>query len=352
MTRELFEEQQFLSLLFDVRDVFSSFFQEKHPSYWRKGKEHFSDFLLDLAKGQEKNTLPLVESIHISLLYTFFWEEKFLFQVEAYGEEGPVVGEVLHACQIDMGSIQKPLEEIIEKWILWTEEQLVHGIITPVYLKSLVNRCISPVFRYFVAKYRYEWKEALESPLMETLGKTNRFFVNLGEYGGWGHMVYGIRKNVDLLVDSKDIYWKFAQIEDKIYENEVFNQRTIPWGVFRGCVFDHCAFNQFSLTDCQFQDCTFHHVTFTSGFIQGSQFFSCIFLKTTFDGVNFYQMDLEKEQTLDRYRPCAFHACHINGCHFQLCHLGEVKAVDCQISNLTTDLTVVRDSDFQEEVEV
>lgn len=348
MTRELFEEQQFLSLLFQVRDVFTSFFQEQEPSYWNKGRTGFSEFLQDLAKGQEENTFPLVESIHISLLYSSFWEETLVFQVDAYGAEGSVVGEVVHGCQINMGSLKKPLEEILEHWVLWTEEQLVHGIITPVYLKFLVNRCLSPVFRHFVSKYRYEWKESFETPSMESLGKTDRFFVNLGELGGWGEMVYGLRKNVDLLIDSKETYWKFAQIEDKTYENEVFDQRTIPWGVFRGCVFDHCEISQFSLTDCIFQDCTFHHVTFTSGFIQGSQFISCIFLQTTFDGVNFYQTDLEQEQSLDRYRPCGFHACHINGCHFRLCHLAEVTLTDCHSENYSTELTVVRDSDFQE----
>lgn len=342
MGRAEFREEHFYTFLFQLRDDFAQYFQENEETWGQRILDIKDDFLSNL-KTQEKT----LDSIHISLLYTSFFRKTIWVQWDAYGEEGPVVGEKICSKQYAIGSIKDPLDKIMEQWLAQGEAEYLQQDITPIYLESWILECISPVFRYFITQYRYPLYHAFPQSQIQALAPGGKFYINLGELGGWGNMIYALRPNQDLAIQTPESLWNFTHYQDKTYENEIFSQLKIKWGIFRHCVFEHCQIQDFHWTDCHFDHCTFHDVQFTSGFFHGSQFHHCIFLQCTFDGVNFYQMDLEKQDSLDRYIPCSFRHCHINGCDFILCYLVEVTLEHCQISQHHCHLSVVRDSDFE-----
>ncbi len=340
MTQEEFREEYFYQILFDFRDTMGTFFQEKADELENIAENTVEQYLVNLGKTAERP----VESIHISLLYSSYFEKILTFQLDSYGEEGHVMGETLLKEQVSLCNIQAPLQQVLDRWASFLEEE--HREIPLSYVESILISGISPLFRCFITQFRYGLKNMWDIPAIETLPKTNKFYINLGEKGGWGKMIFAIRPKGDLLEQNKDTLYDFVHYTDEIYQDVLFGNLNLTWGVFRNCVFEYCEIKDFHWTDCHFHHCTFHNVVFNSGFIQGSQFHHCVFLKCTFDGVNFYQTDLEKQNALDRYIPVVFSSCRMNACLFSLCHLAEVSLQDCDITQLTTEISVVRDSDF------
>ncbi len=343
MGREEFREANFPSFLLGFRNRMATFLEEQQG----KGLVAMVDDFLSRLKKQEK----IVDSIHISFLYTSFFAQELWVQWDAYGTEGPIVGEKILSKQYPLGSWKAPLEETLQHWLQQGEEAYLQQEITPCYLESWMIESLSPLFRYFITQYRYPLESLFAQGDWEGMERSKAFYVNLGELGGWGKMIYGNRPNQDLAVQTPDSLWNFPIYQEKKYENQGFSGITISWGQFHHCVFEHCKIEEFHWTDCVFDHCTFHDVQFISGFFHGSQFHHCVFLQTTFDGVNFYQSDMEKQDSLDRYRPCVLEHCHMNGCSFQLCYLVEVALHHCQISQQECQLSVVRDSDFEGLVE-
>lgn len=344
MTCEEFYEQYFYQILFDVKDVFHKAFLDK--SRWNSSLESLvSDYFHQLNKVTTPD-LP-VESVHISLLKTSFFTEILTIQVDSNSAQGSFLSESILSVGYELGSIEQELSSLQRKWILFTEEEGIQHQITVAYLQSLILSCFTSVFRYFITEYRYHLKKIFEQEDTFSLPKTNKFFVQLGEYQAWKKMIFALRPDCDLLVNEKDTLWNFTHYEKKEYKGETFEKMDISWGVFEHCTFEHCVIRDFKWTDCKFQHCTFHNVVFENGAFHGSTWIQSMLLKCIFQGTDFFQTDLENKADLDRYQSCSFQLCHMNACKFSLCHLGEVQLLESSVTNTEIEICVVKNSDFE-----
>lgn len=347
MTKEEFHDKYFYDIVFDIRDIFSEFLADRENHFADLAKKSIDAFLSELSLLQEKELVPPIESLQISFLHSSFFEKKLCFQLDAYDEIGTMVGKKHLSQQVIDISMETPLQTIEKKWNQWAKDELLDKIITPAYIESLLISVISPVFRFFISKYRYPLEKNFSQSDIETLQLTDKFYVNLGQLNGWKKMIFALRPDRDLLDNKKESLWNFTQYKDKVYTNEVFDGLTISWAKFEHCTFEHCEIKNFSWTDCSFLHCTFHDVKFTDGILYGCFWKQSVILKCEFVVVDFFQTEEAQLTSMERYRPSVMELCHMNASFFYMCRLEEMKLPQSSVTNTELKISGIRASDFE-----
>lgn len=347
MTQEEFRQEEHNTFLFALRDLFKPYLKEQSDELGRLGHEVLTDFIENLKIIQAEQSISTA-SIHISLLYTGFLEKKLWFQIAAYGEEGHFIGVPQLTKQINALDLSSILPPFLDDWSEKVQKEGNAPIITPSFLEHMVWGMISPLFRFFITEYRYSLEKSFEKSDISSLSLSPTFYVNLGELGGWGKMIYGIRPLQDLLEEEDGSLWDFSHYEDKIYENQVFDGLKISWGTFKNCKFQSCEIKNFTWTDCKFENCTFYETFFRNGSLYGAAFMNCTILKSGFEMVNFYQIYSLQKNTLDRYHSSKMEGCHFSESKFTMCHLDYTKVSDCKFPNTIFDVCVTKHSPLDE----
>lgn len=345
MTKQEFELKYFDVALNSLKNKIYQEYTEDKIGVIKTLKDFFDTYFNNICKLQDDNKISNIKYVKIFIMYNSYRSEKFEFRIDAYSQQGFVFEDSLFTDYIKSKTISNCLKEVYNELIEFTIEEKVQNIVSTAFIDKILLGLIKPVFRYFISKFKYLYKDIFDVNEITKIKRSDDFFITIGEYFDWSKTAFGLRSEIDLFNYDESKGANFRNHNAFYYENKIFNDLKFKQSIFRDCTFENSQIINCIWNDCVFENCKFNNIKCNNTTLLGVIFKNCIFNNSHFDNLNLNK--IVSDGTLELYREPTFLECDMNNCIFEKCDLTNTKLRNCITPNIVINDSVVLNSGFE-----
>ncbi len=305
-------------------------------------KENLKQYLIELSDIQRTQILEPISFIHISFLLISLGESKARIRLDAYTENGIIGSYSLHSKDIYIEYLNEILNNAKLKFINYAREDMVSAFIHKSVIEQMVLRMAIAVNMYIFELYKYHYDEIFEDNELNSIFKSDNFYITYGEYYDWQKTIFAVRPTIDIFNRDDKESLKFRKFDGFIYDDKVFEKLVIKNSKFIKCKFKQTQIVKSIFIDCIFVECDFTEVIFEDSRLLGATFDRCQIKHCNFKKTRFYQKQLKDGETFTLYKGlemidssidiCMFDNCDLTNARLHGCSLGECNFLDTELS--------------------
>ncbi len=350
MTKQEFELKYFNIALNSLKNKIYQCYTENKIEFIDNLKSFFDSYFKHICKLQENNNID-IKYVNIFLMYTSYKSDALEFMVKTYSKQGCLFEDSIYTDYIKSTCISKCLKEVHIELIDFVIEEKLQNIVSKAYIDMIILRTIKPVFRYFISKFKYLYKDVFDINEITKINRDEDFFITIGEYFDWSKTIFGLRSEIDLFNFDESKGANFRNHNAFYYKNKSFDSVDFKHSMFRDCTFENCEIINCNWNDCLFENCKFNNVSINESSFLGVLFNNCILNNNRFYKLNLNGKNSTTDKITELYRNSKFLECDIISCVFEKCDLTNTKLTNCITPNITINDSEISMSSFEKNLQ-
>lgn len=309
-------------------------------------KLQIKDYLMGIAKLQNKKLAGPIAEITFSFLYTALERGQPSFRLDCYGENGRIYSASFLTGSVATPWIAADLEAFMKELEECAEREGLRRFVRPAEFERLKLRAVRSLLYYFAGRFKYLMPYLIDEKALSKITKEDSFVVGMGEYLDWQRPLLAILPEVDIFNCDSGTSFNFRRFPAYHYEKKGFRDLTITNARFTDCVFGSSEIDGCTMNDCVFDGCEFEETTIASTKMLGCLFLNCRLSGCTFTGVDFYTED--SDVMTEYYEPAEFYGCEITDSSMDCCNLSYCMVHACDLQRLAISRSHMEESGFLE----
>lgn len=343
---EMFEKIYYPTAFSNLAKHMIETFEDGLEDMQNSMKLQIKDYLMGIAKLQDKKLAGPIAEITFSFLYTALERGEPSFRLDCYGENGRIYSASLLTGNVAAPWIAADLEAFIKELEESAEREGLRRFVRPAEFERLKLRAVRSLLYYFAGRFKYLMPYLIDEKALSKITKEDGFVVGMGEYLDWQRPLFAILPEVDIFNCDSGVSFDFRRFPAYHYEKKSFRNLTITNGRFTDCKFGSSEIIGCTMNDCVFDGCEFEEMTIASTKMVGCLFLNCRLKQCTFTGVDFY-VEASDEMT-EYYEPAEFYGCEITDSSMDCCRLSCCLVHDCDLQRLEISRSHTEESGFLE----
>ena len=262
--------------LFETEELYQKNFND-YASIFQK---HFLGICENITHLQQSGTLGEIAYLEYTLLYTNLLQKKETAEVRAYNGNWYLDNNQLTAGEFDFSPLFIKYRE------LWTDlfaaRKRFAGAVASHEIKSFLLSCARSFYRYVIAVCRFSILPCIESELFQSINRTEKFEINIGEYMAYTEAVY---KEDQTRTSMDALDWLSLHLEYE-YAFEDFSELDFSKADLSGIDLRYSDLRRCQLKGTDFQDSMLSGARFCHASMEDADLRNCLMHEADFTGAN------------------------------------------------------------------